>query len=420
LEKRTKGSLWRALGPGLITGAADDDPSGIATYSQAGAQFGYQLAWAMWLTLPFMVGIQIISACIGWSTNEGLARNIGKTLPGFVLLPLVALLVVANTINIAADLAAMGAALKLVTGSNAALAAVGFGIVCLLGEVFIPYHNYAGILKYLTFVLFVYVATAFSVHVPWGEVAHDVFLPSLALDRDMLLTIVAVFGTTISPYLFFWQASQEAEESRLSHRRGAGANGISKAAFRHIAVDTWTGMVVSNLVAFFIIVTTAATLHASGVTNVQTAQQAAEALRPVAGNLTFVLFSIGIIGTGMLAVPVLAGSAAYAVADTFHIRGSLEYPANRAIGFYAIVSAATLAGAALALSDLNPISMLFWSAVVNGIVAVPVMLAMMLVASGKRRREGAIPWWVILLGWLGTAIMAAAVGALAWSAMSGT
>jgi NRAMP (natural resistance-associated macrophage protein)-like metal ion transporter len=419
LKERAKGSLWRALGPGLITGAADDDPSGIATYSQTGAQFGYQLSWALWLTLPFLVAIQIVSACIGWSTNGGLARNIGKTLPAFVLLPLVALLVAANTINIAADLAAMGAAFNLVTGSNAAAAAIGFGIVCLIGEVFIPYHRYAGLLKYLTFVLFVYVAAAFSVHVPWGEVAHDVFLPSMALDRDMLLTIVAVFGTTISPYLFFWQASQEAEESRLSHRRHSGAGGMSKAAFRHIAVDTWAGMLVSHLVAFFIIVTTAATLHASGVTHIQTAQQAAEALRPVAGNLTFVLFSVGIIGTGMLAVPVLAGSAAYAVADAFHIRGSLEYPANRAIGFYAIVSAATLAGAALALSNLNPIYMLFWTAVVNGIVAVPIMFAMMLVASGKLRREGVIPRWVILLGWLGTAIMLVAVSALAWSSLPG-
>jgi NRAMP (natural resistance-associated macrophage protein)-like metal ion transporter len=409
--------LWRALGPGLITGAADDDPSGIATYSQAGAQFGFQLTWTMLLTLPFMVAIQIVSACIGWGTGKGLAHNLSQRLPRPVLLVLVALLVGANTINIAADLAAMGAALKLVTGENAALSALGFGVICLLGEVFIPYHRYASVLKFLTFVLFIYVAVVFSVHVPWSDVLRATFLPSFALNRDMLLTVVAIFGTTISPYLFFWQASQEAEESRLSHRNRHGANGLSAQSFRHIAFDTWTGMFASNLVAFFIIVATAATLHVHGIATIQTAEQAAEALRPVAGYLTFALFSAGIIGTGLLAVPVLAGSAAYAVADAFRIEGSLESPVNRAVGFYAIVSAATLAGAALALSDLNPIAMLFWAAVINGIVSVPIMFAMMLVARRKAAQANfAIPFWVIALGWLGTAIMAVAVGALGWSA----
>lgn len=411
--------LWRALGPGLITGAADDDPSGIATYSQSGAQFGFQLTWTMLLTLPFMVAIQIISACIGWGTGQGLARSLSQRVPRAVLLALVALLVGANTINIAADLAAMGASLKLVAGGNAALYALGFGVICLIGEIFIPYHRYASVLKFLTFVLFVYVATAFSVHVPWLEVLHSTFVPVLTLDKDMLLTVVAVFGTTISPYLFFWQASEEAEESRLSHRSRFGKNALSQEAFRHIALDTWTGMIASNLVAFFIIVTTAATLHANGITNIQTAEQAAEALRPVAGYLTFALFSAGIIGTGLLAVPVLAGSAAYAVADAFRIEGSLESPANRAVGFYAIVSAATLAGAGLALSNLNPIAMLFWAAVVNGVVSVPVMFAMMLVARRKAAdARFAIPFWVIALGWLGTAIMALAVGALGWSVVT--
>ncbi len=410
--------LWRALGPGLVTGAADDDPSGIATYSQSGAQFGYALLWTIWLTLPFMVAIQVISACIGWGTGKGLATSLAKRVPRPILLSLIALLVAANTINIAADLAAMGASLRMVAGGPAAAYALGFGVVCLLGEVIIPYHRYASVLKFLTFVLFVYVATAFSVQVPWLDVLHSTFLPSLALSKDMLLTIVAVFGTTISPYLFFWQASQEAEESRLSHR-GRNKNNLSAAAFRHITVDTLTGMITSNLVAFFIIVTTAATLHLHGITHIQTAEQAAEALRPVAGYLTFALFSAGIIGTGLLAVPVLAGSAAYAVADAFKIDGSLESPANRAVGFYSIVSAATLAGAILALSNLNPIAMLFWAAVVNGVVSVPIMFAMMLVA--RKRSAGdafALPAWVRILGWLGTLIMALAVGALGWSAVT--
>ncbi len=408
-------NFWRVLGPGLITGAADDDPSGIATYSQAGAQFGYGLTWTMLLTLPFMVAIQIISACIGWDTHKGLASNIARRLPAPVLLAIVALLVIANTLNIAADLAAMGAGLRLIVGGPSVVYAIGFGVACLVAEVFIPYHRYAGYLKYLTMVLFVYVATAFSVSIPWGQVLVATFLPSLSLGKDELLTVVAVFGTTISPYLFFWQASQEAEESHLSYRHGSRhLPRLTPGAFRHIAVDTTTGMLVSNLIAFFIIVTTAATLHAHGVTKIDTAAQAAEALRPIAGAATFFLFAAGIIGTGMLAVPVLAGSAAYAVAESFHMRGSLELPANRAIGFYAIVSAATLAGAGLTLTAIDPIAMLFWSAVINGVVAVPIMAAMMIVADG---RDGGptLPRWLIVLGWLGTALMAVAVGLLGWS-----
>jgi len=408
-------NIWRVLGPGLITGAADDDPSGIATYSQAGAQFGYGLTWTMLLTLPFMVAIQIISACIGWDTHKGLARNIAQRLPAPVLLGLVALLVIANTLNIAADLAAMGEGLRLIVGGPSVAYAIGFGVACLVAEVLIPYHRYAGYMKYLTMVLFVYVAVAFSVNVPWGQVLLATFLPSLSLGKDELLTVVAVFGTTISPYLFFWQASQEAEESHLSYRHGSHRMPtLSKGAFRHIAVDTTFGMVVSNAIAFFIIVTTAATLHAHGVTKIDTAAQAAEALRPIAGAATFFLFAAGIIGTGLLAVPVLAGSAAYAVAESFHMRGSLELPANRAIGFYAIVSAATLAGAALTLTSIDPIAMLFWSAVINGVVAVPIMAAMMIVAAAKDIGP-TLPRWLIVLGWLATALMAVAVGLLGWS-----
>src|SRR5690348_2541147 len=368
-------NLLRVLGPGLITGAADDDPSGIATYSQAGAQFGFGLTWTMLLTFPFMAAIQIISACIGWGAESGLAKNIAQQLPRPIVYTVVALLVAANTINIAADLAAMGDSLRLVIDGPAVLYAVVFGLACLVAEVFIPYHRYAGYLKFLTMVLFAYVAVAFSIHVPWGAVAIATVMPSISLDPKLLLTVVAVFGTTISPYLFFWQASQEAEESRLSHRhrqrRGTnGAPGLSPESLRHIARDTWTGMFVSNLIGFFIIVTTAATLHAHGVTRIETAAQAADALRPIAGDLTFALFACGIIGTGLLAVPVLAGSAAYGVAEAFGLQGSLELPASRAIGFYSIVAAATLGGAALVLAKIDPIGMLFWSAVINGVIAV--------------------------------------------------
>jgi NRAMP (natural resistance-associated macrophage protein)-like metal ion transporter len=408
--------VWSALGPGLITGAADDDPSGIATYSQAGAQFGYALTWTMLLTLPFMAAIQIISACIGWETQAGLARNIADRLPRAVLFAIVALLAVANTINIAADLAAMGAGLRLIVGGPALAYALLFGVACLTAEILIPYHRYVGYLKFLTLVLFVYVAAAFSIQVPWLQVLTSTVLPRVSLNRDMLLTIVAVFGTTISPYLFFWQASQEAEESQLSYRRRHGSSRLSTSTFRHISRDTWTGMIVSNLIAFFIIVTTAATLHAHGVTKIETAAQAAEALRPIAGALTFALFAGGIIGTGLLAVPVLAGSAAYAVAESFHLTGSLELPANRAIGFYAIVSAATLAGAGLTLTNIDPIDMLFWTAVINGVVAVPIMAVMMFVItpqSGKRTL--ALPVWLRTLGWLATALMAIAVAAMVWS-----
>jgi NRAMP (natural resistance-associated macrophage protein)-like metal ion transporter len=409
--------IWRVLGPGLITGAADDDPSGIATYSQAGAQFGYALTWTMFLTLPFMAAIQIISACIGWSTGAGLARSLAGRLPRWALLLLVALLAGANTINITADLAAMGEALRLVVGGSALVYALGFGVACLVAEVLIPYHRYAGYLKLLTFVLFVYVATAFTISIPWASVARATLLPKLSLGRGALLMIVAVFGTTISPYLFFWQAAQEAEESRLSYRSRSG-KALSAAAFRHISIDTWAGMAVSNIIAFFIIVTTSATLHAHGITKIDTAAQAAEALRPIAGAFAFALFSAGIIGTGLLAVPVLAGSAAYAVAEAFNLRGSLELPARRAIGFYAIVGAATLAGAALTLSKIDPIALLFWTAVINGVIAVPIMLAMMLVVSRKDSKFG-LPRWLKVLGWLAAILMAFAVGLLLWSEIFG-
>jgi Mn2+/Fe2+ NRAMP family transporter len=406
--------LLRAFGPGLITGAADDDPSGIATYSQAGAQFGYGMLWTVFLTLPFMAAIQIISARIGWTTRKGLTLFLAAALPAPVLYLLIAALVVANTINIAADLAAMGEALWLVTGGSSLVFAALFGAACLIAEIFIPYHRYAGYLKGLTLILLCYVAAAFSVSVSWRDVAYSAFVPNLVFDKTMLLMVVAVFGTTISPYLFFWQASQEAEESRLSHRKFYHAVRPTHAhALRSISIDTWTGMIASNVVAFFIIVTTAVTLNANGITHIETASQAAEALRPIGGPLTFALFAAGIIGTGMLAVPVLAGSAAYAVAELFKIHGSLELPASRAVGFYSIVSAATIGGGALLVTNIDPITMLFWSAVINGIVAVPIMASMMIATTLLRDQHRIeLPPWLKIVGWLSVLLMSGAAALL--------
>ena len=419
-------TLFRMLGPGLVTGAADDDPSGIATYSQGGAQFGYALGWTMFLTTPFMIAIQLVSARIGAVTGQGLAANLGKAMPPVVLHGLVGLLLVANTLNIAADIAAMGDAFRLVAGGPILVYIALFGIGCLAAEILIPYHIYSGYLKILTLVLFAYVGAAFCVRIPWSEVAFATLVPHVSWDRDFMLVLVAIFGTTISPYMFFWQASLEAEDRSL---RSKAANGGTappprKKLARYDAIriefDTAIGMILSNLIGFFIIVTTAATLHAHGVTQIATAEQAAEALRPLAGPAAFVLFSLGIVGTGLLAVPVLAGSAGYAVAESVGWRGSLEMPARGAPGFYLIVTAATLAGLAAALTRLDPIQMLFWTAVVNGIVAVPLMVAMMvIVGSYKIMGRFAASRSLMIGGWAATSLMALVVAAMLITSVRG-
>jgi len=410
--------LFRMFGPGLVTGAADDDPSGIATYSQGGAQFGYALSWTMFLTSPFMIAIQMVTARIGATTGQGLAANIGKALPAGVLYVMVGLLLVANTLNIAADIAAMGDALRLVAGGPMLIYVVLFGIGCLAAEILIPYRSYSKYLKVLTLVLFAYVAAAFSIRIPWGDVLAATFIPQISWNRDFTLILVAIFGTTISPYMFFWQASLEVEERRLRTQSGASAASVTRKRLpqrdaARIRFDTMTGMIYSNVIGFFIIVTTGATLHAHGIAQINTAEQAAEALRPLAGPLTFLLFSLGIIGTGLLAVPALAGSAGYAVAESLGWRGSLEMPARNAPGFYLVVAAATIAGLAAALTSLNPIRMLLWSAVVNGIVAVPLMAAMMLVV-GDRKIMGAFAASRALMigGWAATALMSIVVAAM--------
>jgi len=405
----------KQLGPGLITGAADDDPSGIATYSQAGAQFGLLTLWAVVFTYPLMVGIQLISARIGRVTGHGLASNIGRHFPQPVLYCVVALLVFANTINIAADIAAMGDALHLVVGGPPHVYAVIFGIVCLLLQVFLTYQRYVRYLKWLTLALLSYVVLVLTIEIPWHEVAAHSFRPHFALTAEYLTVVVAVFGTTISPYLFFWQASQEVEELDADPSAGALAHAPEGAAehLRRIKIDTYLGMAFSNIVAFCIILGTAATLNAAGVTDIRTSAQAAEALRPLAGHFAFLLFALGIIGTGMIAVPVLAGSAAYAVAETFEWKRGLDLKLLEAREFYAIIALATLGGVALDFSPIDPIRALFWSAVVNGVIAVPIMVVMMLLADDAKVMGGfAITRQLKALGWLATGTMAAAVAAM--------
>ena len=404
------------LGPGLITGAADDDPSGIATYSQAGAQFGLSMLWTMVFTLPLMVAIQVVSARIGYVTRRGLAANIKERFPAWVLLAVVGMLLVANTLNVAADIAAMAEALRLLVGGSAHVYAVTFGLTCLVLQVFLPYAAYVRWLKWLTLALLSYVAVVFSLHLDWWQVATSIAHPQLRGGHEMLLMVVALFGTTISPYLFFWQASQEVEDNG-----GTAPHTPSevKGHLRRIKVDTVIGMTFSNLIAFFIILSTAATLNAAGVFDIQTSAQAAQALRPLAGDFTYLLFSLGIIGTGMLAVPVLAGSAAYAVAEAAGWRGSLNLRLDKGEGrgFYAVIAAATVAGVILCFTPADPVKELFWSAVINGVIAVPIMVVMMLLATRRDTMgEHVIGVRLRWLGWLATAAMGATVAAMLFTA----
>jgi NRAMP (natural resistance-associated macrophage protein)-like metal ion transporter len=406
------------LGPGLITGASDDDPSGIATYSQAGAAFGFGLLWTMLFSYPLMTAIQEISGRIGRVTGHGIAGNIRRYYPAWLLYPLVVLLVLANTFNIGADIGAMGEALKLLIGGNALLYAFAFAVLCVILQVFIPYSKYSVYLKWLTPVLFSYVATALVVHVPWGHALHDTIIPRFAKSGDYWATFIAILGTTISPYLFFWQASQETEEIRDKPMDKALNDAPEQAhkQFGRIRLDTYAGMFFSNLIAFFIILAAAATLHEHGVKTIDTAAQAAEALRPFAGRFAFTLFAAGIVGTGLLAVPVLAGSAAYAVGEALEWPTGLDRKPLAAKGFYCVLAIATLLGLAMNFpliqkyTQLTPIRALFWSAVINGIVAVPIMVVMMLMTENPKamgKFAGASPL-LRIFGWLATGVMAAA------------
>ena len=407
--------LLKSLGPGLITGAADDDPSGIATYSQAGAQYGYGMLWSVLFTTPLMIGIQIVSARIGRVTGHGLAANIREHFPKWLLTFIVSLLLVANTLNIAADLGAMGAAIMLLFGGSSSLYIVFAALVSLTLQVFIPFPRYAPILKWLTLALFAYVGTVLVVHVPLEEAARGALFPHLSFDREYAALLVAVLGTTISPYLFFWQASQEVEEQRATpgDEPLITAPHQARANFRRIKFDTYIGMTFSNLIAFCIMLTTAVTLHAAGITDIQSSSQAAEALRPLAGDFAFLLFAMGIIGTGLLAIPVLAGSAAYAVAESFRWPIGLGLPLAEARGFYAILSIATLLGVGIVFSGLDPIKTLLWAAIVNGVISVPIMVVMMLLAAKPAvMGEFVVRRKLKVLGWLATLVMAAAVAAM--------
>lgn len=411
-QKSVDESWFKKLGPGLITGAADDDPSGIATYSQAGAQFSFNMLWTLLFAYPLMVGIQIISAKIGRVSGHGLATNIRQFYPKWLLYIVVGLLLVANTINIAADVAAMGDALKLLIDGSAHLYALGFGILSLLLQIFIPYHRYVRVLKWLTLALLAYVTTMFVIDIPWSQVAMKTLWPHMSWKPEYITTVVAVLGTTISPYLFFWQASQEVEEQQSIP--GAepliDAPNQARANFRRIKIDTFVGMGFSNIVAFFIMLTAAVALGAHGITDIQTSAQAASALRPIAGDFAFFLFSAGIIGTGLLAIPVLAGSAAYAMAGAFHWENSLELEFSRARKFYGIIIVSTLLGIALCFAPIDPIKALYWSAVINGVISVPIMAVMMLMASNKAiMGRFVISRKLSILGWTCTAVMFIAV-----------
>jgi len=408
---RTRRFLDR-LGPGLITGAADDDPSGIATYSQAGAQFGLGMLWSVFLTTPLMVGIQIVSARIGRVSGHGIARNLRDHYPRPLLWFVVALLLVANTINIAADIGAMGEALRLVIDGPAHWYTVGFGILAVLMQLFLPYQRLAPVLKWLTLSLFAYVAVVFTVNIPWRELFIATIVPPLEYTREYFMVLVGVLGTTISPYLFFWQASQEVEEQRMTRGETPLRDSPQNARdhLRRIRFDTWLGMLFSNAIAFFIMLTAAVTLHTAGITNIQSSSQAAEALRPIAGNFAFLLFAAGIIGTGLLAVPVLAGSAAYAVAEANEWPIGHGLQPTEAKGFYSIITLATALGVVLGFTPIDPIKALFWSAVLNGVIAVPIMVVMMRMAV----RSDIMGPFVITrrlwrLGWLATGAMALAV-----------
>ena len=416
VTQKTKSFVQR-LGPGLITGAADDDPSGIATYSQAGAQFRFGLVWTLLLTTPLMIGIQMLSARIGWVTAEGLATNIQKICPRWLTTTLVALLVVANTINIAADVGAMGEAVRLLIGGPLALYVIFFGLLCIATQIFFSYERTVRILKWLTLALFAYVAVILTVSVPWRQALFESthpwsFFPKGVSAKDYTAMVVAVLGTTISPYLFFWQAAQEVEDNRrrpqsreLRLHPEYAAEHLSR-----IKQDTFVGMIFSNIIALCIVVATAVTLNDHGVTNIQTSAQAAEALRPVAGEFAFFIFALGIVGTGLLAVPVLAGSAAYAVSELVGWKAGLSNGFREARGFYLIIVAATGIGTIMGFLEVDPIKALVWSAIVNGVISVPIMAALMWIGQSRRLMgDYTISTRHRFFGWSATAVMAIAV-----------
>jgi len=403
------------VGPGLITGVADDDPSGIATYSQAGAQFGLNMLWTMPLTFPLQAAIQSMCARIGRVTGRGLAANIKAAFPAPVVRTVVLLLLAANILNISADIAAMGEVAELVTGLNRHFMTIAFTLGTLVLQIFVPYHRYVSLLKWLTLSLLAYAAVLFTVHVPWGEVAMRTVWPRLTLNAATATVIVGVFGTTISPYLFFWQASEEVEDMQAKRGKASLAEDPSAAPkeLRRIRWDTWSGMFYSDIAAFFIILATAVTLNAAGVKDIQTAAQAASALRPLAGPFAFLVFALGILGVGLIGVPVLAGSAGYALSEAMGWTSGLERSLKDARGFYGVIAVAMALGFALHYSPISPMKALFWSAVINGVVAVPLMAVIVLLVSKKSVMGAFIASRrLIILGWIATGVMGIAALAM--------
>jgi Mn2+/Fe2+ NRAMP family transporter len=404
------GSRFPRVGPGVITGVADDDPSGIATYSQAGAQFGLEMLWIMPLAFPMMAVIQSMCATLGRVTGQGLAANIRDAYSSGILRVMVALLLIANTLNIAADIAAMGEAAELVTSIDRRLMTLTFALTMLILQIQVPYRHYVVFLRWLSVSLIAYAGVLFTVQVPWREVILHTAWPHLAFTADAAMVMVALFGTTISPYLFFWQASEEVEDMA---RTGAKPLRIDASPasneLRRIRWDTWGGMFYSNITAYFIILATALTLHVAGITDIGTAAQAASALRPLAGHFAFLLFATGIIGVGLIGVPVLAGSTAYAVAEVMEWPCSLEYRANEARGFYATIALSMLVALALQFAAISPMKALFWSAIINGVVAVPLMVVIILLVSKRSvMGEHVTGRGMLVLGWITTLLMAGA------------
>jgi len=407
-SQREKKSFFRKLGPGLITGASDDDPSGIATYSQVGAQFGYGLLWVMLFSYPLMAVIQEICARIGRVTGAGIAANMRKHYPAQLLYAVVFLLCAANIFNLGADIGAMGAAARLLVGGPSAIYVLCLATLSLLLQVFVHYKTYVKYLKWLTAALLSYVLTAFVAHVDWIHAIRATLLPALSWDPKCFVALTAVLGTTISPYLFFWQASEEAEDVRVNSHDRPLKRGPEQAFenLSRIKLDTYVGMGFSNLIAWFIILTTAATLHPAGIVDIRTSADAAKALEPLAGRFSSILFTAGIVGTGLLAIPILAGSAAYGVAETFKWRASLEQPPDRAKKFYAVLVVATLIGLLLNFVGIDPVRALFWSAVLNGIVAVPLMVVTMLMsANPKVMGQFTLSSALRIVGWIATLVM---------------
>jgi len=411
----------KSLGPGLITGASDDDPSGIGTYSQTGAQFGYAQLWMAIFTFPLMTAVQEMCARIALHTGRGLADIIREYYPKAILYISVLLLFIANTINIGADLGAMADSGQSLLSIPFWIWLVAFTLLIIVLQIFVSYKQYARLLRFLTFSLFTYVLVAFVVSQEWRQVLYSTIIPTIQFNKDYMLNLVAVLGTTISPYLFFWQAAQEVEEEIDSGKTTKDTRkGVSRTELKWMRTDVMSGMLVSNLVMWFIIITTASTLFRSGINDIDSASKAAQALRPIAGRFASVLFAAGIVGTGLLAVPILAGSSAYAIAETLRWREGLYLKLRQAWGFYGVIAFSTILGAAMNFVGINPIKALYYTAVINGLVARPLLWLIMLIGNNRKIMEDKVNGRMSnILGWFTTIAMTTAAVALLWSVRSG-